>query len=54
MSQLPISTAFNYAVHRDSLLSVDEFEIHLKRTHDVGVGRIRGGEYFGVDLDARA
>ncbi len=52
MSCFPVSTAFNYAVHRDSLLSVDEVETHLKRAHDVASERIRGGEYFGVDLDA--
>jgi glycine/D-amino acid oxidase-like deaminating enzyme len=51
MTRFPISTPFNYAVHRDSLLSADEVEIHLKRTHHAVAERIRGGDYFGVDLD---
>jgi hypothetical protein len=51
MARFPISTPFNYAVHRDSLLSADDVEIHLKRTHQAVAERMRYGEYFGVDLD---
>lgn len=50
MSRLPKSTAFNYALHRDSLLSALEFEGHLKRTHDLVDKRIGREDYFGVDI----
>jgi hypothetical protein len=50
MSQLRLSTPFNYAVHRDSLLSPIEFESHLKRTHDLVGKRIGRRDYLGVDI----
>ncbi|HEY6628593.1 MAG TPA: FAD-dependent oxidoreductase [Acidimicrobiia bacterium] len=50
MSRLGRSAEFNYAVHRDSLLSPADFEVHLRRTHEIVVGRIAPGDYFGLDL----
>lgn len=50
MSRLGRSTSFNYAVHRDSMISVSDFEHHLHRTHALGVARIAEGDYLGMDI----
>ena len=41
---------FNYAVHRESLLSPAEFEVHVRRTQEIIDGRIPPGDDFGLDL----
>jgi glycine/D-amino acid oxidase-like deaminating enzyme len=50
VSRLNRSTAFNYAVHRDSIITPSEFEAHLTRTHALVAQRIRGLDYLGVDV----
>lgn len=47
---LVTSASFNYAVHRDSLLDPEEVASHMRETHRLGVERITGGEYFGIDV----
>lgn len=50
ISRLNRSTAFNYAVHRDSIITAPEFETHLLRTHALVAERIQGRDYLGVDV----
>lgn len=50
VSEIRHSGAFNYAVHRDSLLSVDQVETHLRLSHEMARRRIGDGSYFGIDL----
>jgi hypothetical protein len=50
ISHLGRSMPFNYAVHRSGMLSAEEFESHLNRTHAVVVETIGRHDYFGVDI----
>jgi glycine/D-amino acid oxidase-like deaminating enzyme len=50
MSQMRRSTTFNYAVHRESMLSVSEVEAHMGRTHAHVAERIRPKAYLGIDI----
>jgi hypothetical protein len=50
ITNLRRSTPFNYAVHRRSMLSADEFEAHLARTHCLVEGRIQNRDYLGLDV----
>jgi glycine/D-amino acid oxidase-like deaminating enzyme len=44
-----VSSPFNYVVHRDSMLTVDEFSQHLIVT--TGIARATGNtDYFGLDV----
>lgn len=49
-SEMTRSAPFNYAVHRDSLLTVDDVARHLAATHAMVVENLGGGEYFGLDV----
>jgi glycine/D-amino acid oxidase-like deaminating enzyme len=46
------STGFDYVVHRDSLLTVDELEAHMNATAGLAAAELDGGEadYFGADV----
>lgn len=51
IDEIPISEPFYYAVHRDSLVAVEEVEQHLPATHDIALeqGANTACEYFGSD-----
>jgi hypothetical protein len=54
VDRLPVSTTFHYAVHRDSLLTVEEIALHLRQTHALAVEESSGRrvDYFGADYRA--
>jgi glycine/D-amino acid oxidase-like deaminating enzyme len=51
---IPVSTAFYYLVHADSLLGADEVERHLQRAHAIAHEESAGAQpdYFGGDYRA--
>ena len=51
VDQIPVSTPFYYAVHHDSLLSVEEIEQHFRRSHAIAMEESRSSvlDYFGGD-----
>jgi hypothetical protein len=55
VDSVPVSTPFYYAVHRASLLSVDEVESHLISCHAIAREQSRDlkPDYFGFDPHAR-
>lgn len=51
ISKVPRSSLFNYAVHKDSLLSTDEFKAYIGKVSGIIKETFRkGNKYFGVDL----
>jgi len=48
---IPVSTPFCYLVHAESLLSADEIECHLERSHAIALDESAGAapDYFGSD-----
>ena len=46
---IPVSTPFNYAVHRESLLGPDRLEDAYRRITRLVQGRSQPGSYFGLD-----
>jgi len=51
LDRLPASEPFNYVVHRDSLVGVEEMEAHFARCQGFAIDELAGSEpdYFGQD-----
>lgn len=51
LDDVPVSEPFNYLVHRDSLVGVEEVEEHFAACHGLAVEQLEGSEpdYFGQD-----
>ncbi len=51
IDRVPVSRPFYYAVHRESLLSADEVENHLRASNEIAraIGNGSANDYFGVD-----
>jgi len=51
LDAVPVSSPFCYLVHAESLLSVEDIENHLRRSHEIALDESRGAQpdYFGHD-----